>query len=433
MVEFGRWATGLTKVSAARLVAVKKFKFFSTPIWAMSVFERKMRVPTMGVDKYWRLYFDPRFTDSLPIDHLVGILLHEVIHLTRKHPSRRDLINAEMPIANYAMDIEVNQIVKDMKASLPDDGVFLEKFPGLEPDQPWEIYYRALMEDAPPKGKDSEEGEGDEDGEGGAGYGGSCDDGEVREWEDGDPSGPNGDGKDADGNDIPEGLSEGRANTIIRKTAEDVKAAAGRGEVPNSMGVWAGEITDPKVDWRRELHAAVTSAVTFARGRDLRTYRRPNRRQAAYGGDVIFKGRHSPVPRVIIGWDTSGSMMSLMADAASEVQGIVSAMGVGEVTILPCDAKCGTPITVAAGEPITNVADAITGGGGTNMGEVITKSIELGCDVCIVLTDCMTPWECEEPTFKTLVGAVGANEDTLERWPIPEWATLLMIGDEANE
>lgn len=427
-----------TKVASARLLAVATWKYLGTPIWAMNVIEcdsSRMAMPTMGVDKYWRLYYSPEYVMEHSVGKLACVILHEVYHLIHRHIMRSEVMNARRPLDNIAMDMEVNQNVdamvevarrKNMKSQegLPEGSIYPSTH-NLPNGKLWEWYYRKLEEDNP----EPEDGDGDGDGVNKAGYGGSCADGEQRPWEHGEPSSGNKkeDVKDG-GEDVPDGVKEGRAETLMRQMAQDIKAAQERGDVPSNLATWAGEVLEPKVDWRRELRATVRKAVNFTAGFGDFTYRRLSRRQG--NSQFIRPGTHAPCPSIAIGWDTSGSMHHLMAAAAGEIQGIASQAGVGDLWIIPCDAQAGTPIKIKPRQRIESISDDITGGGGTDMGKCVTAAAEMNCDIIIVITDCITPWGCEQPPANVIIAAVGADENTLSKYPTPEWAKVIIVEDD---
>jgi len=434
-----------TKIAAARLLAVSTWKYLGTPIWAMNVIEcdsSRMAMPTMGVDKYWRLYYSPEYVMEHSVGKLSCVILHEVYHLIHRHIMRSEIMNARRPLDNIAMDMEVNQNVDAMvgvarsvdsnaKEGLPEGSLYPSTY-NLPNGKLWEWYYRKLEEDYPESEDAEGKGEGESgDGVGGAGYGGSCADGEKRPWEYGEPA--NGAKKDKDegggsGEEVPDGVKAGRAETLMRQMAQDIKAAQERGDVPSNLAAWAGEVLEPKVDWRRELRATVRRAVNFTAGFGDFTYRRLSRRQG--NSQFIRPGTHAPCPSIAIGWDTSGSMHHLMAAAAGEIQGIASQAGVGDLWVIPCDAEAGTPIKIKPRQRIEGISDDITGGGGTDMGKCVTAAAKMKCDIIIIITDCITPWGCDEPPANVIIAAVGATEDTLKQWPAPDWAKVIIVEDD---
>lgn len=404
-------------IRAARLAACHKWPYLSTGLWAMNIIPSTKCEsgghPTMGVDKYWRLYYHPDIIEQWDIPTIQGVLYHEVMHLLRRHHLRCENMQADPSLANVAMDAEINDdCIEDClsnaqnkpQAKLP-EGAITPQSLGLEPNLLWETYYAELLKNAEEVSP--------------ANYGGSSADGKQREWEDGSP--------EEEGN--PSGVTLGRSKMIDRKIAEDVKqeASKGRGDIPKHMEVWANHILEPIIPWQKELRAAVKSAYAHAAGQTDYTYRRPARKQAAFG-DIIAPSMYSPIPRVAVVVDTSGSMLGGELEMAmSEVKGICKACGSqsSDLYVIACDSEPTKAQKVFRTNDIN-----LSGGGGTDMGVGIKSAggIRPRIDICIVLTDGICPWGEWHPPFKVIGGIVGDNNT--DSWPIPKWVKPIRISNE---
>ncbi|MGY3334587.1 putative metal-dependent peptidase [Streptomyces filamentosus] len=104
------------KLYAARLYAVRVRPYLATALFALRVVPSR-RVPTMGVDRHWRMYVSPAFVDRTPMRELAGVWVHEVAHLLRDHHGRGDRVardlgpadgEAERLRINIAGDFEIN-------------------------------------------------------------------------------------------------------------------------------------------------------------------------------------------------------------------------------------------------------------------------------------------------------------------------------------
>ena len=445
------------EIQAARLAACHRWPYLSTGIWAMNVIPSEHCMvdgnPTMGVDKYWRCYYHPKVVVQWTVPELTGLIYHEVMHLLRKHQQRAGVMNADPVVANIAMDAEINDNCKwdchggDVPARLPSGGIYAESF-GLDDGLLWEEYYSALIqrqgqEDSPDSGvPTSHEGRTNKKPDKPADYGGSCADGNQRDWEYGAPGdpidGPEGEGDgEGDGEDEgknPSGVSAGREALIERDIAakvQDVVNSKGRGHVPAHLDVWAKEILSPKVCWKRELRAQVKAAVAHVAGQTDYTYRRPARKQDAYGA-IIAPAIHSPRPRIAIVVDTSGSMMGgELEEAMGEVSGICKEGGTtsSDMFLIACDSQATQAQRIFKAEQ----AD-LSGGGGTDMGIGIrsAEKIKPAVDICVVLTDGIAPYGDREPPFKTIIGIVGDYDpsELNAAYPIPSWAKPIIINKE---
>ena len=435
------------EIQAARLAACHKFPYLSTGIWAMNVIPSEECMsgdtPTMGVDKYWRCYYHPEVIEKWTVPEITAVLYHEVLHLLRRHHKRADALNAEPSIANIAMDAEVNDNVRDdcrfhgkdgIDARLPEGSIYAKSF-NMEDGLLWEEYYAKLLK----MEKDEKINKPQK-------YGGSCADGVQREWEHGKPGEPL-DGPPLDPDESatssedsgvnPSGVESGRSELIERdianKTQEMAKNKRGLGIVPEHFQIWSEELLSPKVCWQKELRAQIKSAIAHVSGQTDYTYKRPSRKQDAYGA-IIAPAMHSPRARIAIVVDTSGSMMGGELDEAmAEVGGICKEGGAtaSDIYLIACDRQASRAQKIISAKH----AD-LTGGGGTDMGIGIlsAEKIKPAVDICIVLTDGIAPYGDHKPRFKTIIGIVGDYnlEEIGKSYPIPSWAKPIIINKEAG-
>ncbi len=245
----------------------------------------------------------------------------------------------------------------------------------------------------------------------GAGRCGSCATGQPEPWEEGPP----GEGSS------PHGISRAEAELVRRDVARQImEHSQSRGNVPGHWTRWADEKLRPRIDWRKELAAAVRHAVADVAGASDYSYRRPSRRQGQVGnGKVVLPSLRQPVPEVAVVVDTSGSMSdSMLSQALAEVAGVLKACGLRQgVTVLAVDA------TVHVSRKIFDARQVqLAGGGGTDMGEGIEAAAKLKpCpQVVIVLTDGHTPWPPQPRNMRVVVGLLGDGS-------APEWARAIKI------
>lgn len=191
-----------------------------------------------------------------------------------------------------------------------------------------------------------------------------------------------------------------------RQVATAVLGHNGRGTQPSRWLIdWARSMFQPpKVDWRKLLAAQLRGAVAAARGRVDWRYGRPGRRYMSqkargFGDDApMLPELHGPEPKVVVVVDTSGSMghgkRSRLAKAGGEVIGLMRSTGVTP-HLITVDAA------VFDSKPLKSVDQLLKmlgGGGGTDMRIGIKAAADrrLRADVCIVMTDCETPWPTHE-------------------------------------
>ncbi len=129
-------------LQAARLRLAQDRPYLRTALWALTPVERP-GLGTLAIDRWWRLYYDPAAIESWSIDHLVGILYHEVCHPLRAHHERAEALGANPQAYNVVGDIEINDDLRDEGVELPHGALYPETF-DLPPHKLAEEYYWML-------------------------------------------------------------------------------------------------------------------------------------------------------------------------------------------------------------------------------------------------------------------------------------------------
>jgi predicted metal-dependent peptidase len=139
-----------TVIAASRLMACDKRPYFTTALISLSFYERP-GMGTIGVDKYWRAYYDPEVMIKWGVEQACGVLLHEIGHLLREHHQRAERIDdCDHGLANLCEDAELNDdLVKEPDIKLPDSPVLPSTL--KQPDgRLWEEYYANMLANQPP-------------------------------------------------------------------------------------------------------------------------------------------------------------------------------------------------------------------------------------------------------------------------------------------
>lgn len=440
-------------VRAARAKAAYLRSYFAHALYALIPVQTE-QVPTMAIDKWGRLYYNPAFVLSCDVDEIATVCLHEIGHKLRHHHDRAHTLGiteATHAIANICQDMELNddiadevKTLKDIKA-LPGEAMYPSTF-GFEDGKLWEVYYAQLMDEIEKHADKLKDGDGGGDGNEDGGEGGSaqgkqgrargkkaggndpakgrkhkCGSGATgvpQPWEDQSPSNGGGEGlEDADWKDI-----DRRVASAIQE-----ENAKGRGTVPGTWVEWADEILrTERIPWDQELAGACRWAINDVSGKVTHNYRRPSRRQQATP-EIVFPSMRRPVPNVIFVGDTSGSMSTnALAIVRGVVEDVCMALGAA-LTFLATDAAVHGVQRAHNGRSIE-----MRGRGGTDMRVGIMSALEDVTprpDVIIVGSDCETPWPAEDPGVKVIICAIEANETMVAM--CPDWARVIVVREEA--
>jgi len=110
----------------AKLRAARQWKFCRNAIFSMRSVP-VIGLGTMGVDKHWRLAYDPVFVEEQAEGVLACIILHELLHLLNEHHQRfeDEASNPEDPEQqlhwNIAADFSINHMLAEEFNSWPSD------------------------------------------------------------------------------------------------------------------------------------------------------------------------------------------------------------------------------------------------------------------------------------------------------------------------
>jgi predicted metal-dependent peptidase len=373
-------ALDTAKLFAARRLAVTTCPYLAVALHALAVVPT-YAVPTMGVDRHWRCYVNPAFVIGHTVRELAGVWLHEVAHLVREHHSRARRLTevTDQVRLNIAMDLEINDDLLKEFTDPDDTGPCLPQG-ALTPDGlriPERDLFEEYVHDITPSMIAElwiDCGSGAHD--------------SPAVWED-DAAGAH-----------PLGDYEAAA---IRISVRDA-IAAGRGTAPAGWQRWAERHGKAPQDWRTLLGAAFRASLGAAAGAGDYSYRRPGRRTASLGGQVVLPSLRRPLPQVAVVIDTSGSVSDVdLGSALTEVAGITRAVGVNgrNIAVYTCDAAVQTAQHVCRAEDLT-----LIGGGGTDLRKGIRAAMARvpRPDVTVVLTDGGTPWPEEEPGCRIVAG-----------------------------
>jgi predicted metal-dependent peptidase len=388
-------------LQAARVRASYQRAYFAPALFNL-VPVRTDQIASMAVDSRWRLYYNDAWVAAHSVEENAAVLIHEVSHLLREHEARKQAAAVrDETLWNTAADCEINDDLIAEGLPLPDDPPQPGKY-GLRTGENAETYYRQLLKPAqsgeasdavstthhPPPTTTRH-----------AHDCGSGAHGEWRPWElpddDGSPGGV-------------AGVDPVKAELVRRDVAQRILDRSGdAGDVPLGWRRWASTVLTPKVDYMATIRHAVRKALRDSTlGRYDRTYRRPHRRQAAYG-EFIMSSFYQPRPRPGFLIDTSASMEDTqLARAVAELGGLTRQLGYStEVVVACCDVVVHDVRKVFAAAQLQ-----LYGGGGTDIGAGLRWFADqkgARIDLLVVVSDCHTMWPQEAPPFPVITIRVG--------------------------
>lgn len=241
--------------------------------------------------------------------------------------------------------------------------------------------------------------------------GGSCADGQARDWELPPPTG--------DASDAAPALDKWQQDALIRHCAERA-GSSGRGTMAGAWQELVETWKEPKLDPRRLLQKALARHTqNLIAGSGKFTYRRPSRRQNPSG--LLRPRSFQPVPRILVIIDTSGSMGS------DEMR-----LGVGLVSKCINGLRLRDGVRVIAGDTYAHWDDQVfdprkvqlVGRGGTDMRALIVHAAEKPArerpELIVVVTDGETPWPNEDVHIP-VVAAMVRFSDWAQDYPPPAW------------
>jgi predicted metal-dependent peptidase len=132
------------KLAAARLAACHRFSYFRVAIMQMVPVE----APGLGTFATTRdsiMLWDPEFLRGLDMDEAVGVVLHECVHILRKHADRCEAHHFEPKAFNWAGDAEINDDLLLAKLKLPGQPVLPSSI-GAADGLTAEEYYRHMLQ-----------------------------------------------------------------------------------------------------------------------------------------------------------------------------------------------------------------------------------------------------------------------------------------------
>jgi predicted metal-dependent peptidase len=342
-------------IAKALFEATEAYPYFARGFAAL-IPVKKETLPTLAVDKYWRLYYNDQVLEQFQYN-LPAVIRHELEHLIRDHEGRIE--SRFMKKWNYACDMEINDDIPN----LPETVIFPSTY-NMQDGLSAEEYYSKLQDDQI-------------GGKGvtiiihGSGVGNN-----PGEWED---------SPEENKEKIEISISKAEAEQIRDMIAEDIIIynSKNTGVISSNLLVWAtarkqGKL--PVISWKSILSRKVSEITN---GRQDYTYAKLSRRNQ--NRKIVIAGKIGYKPTISVIIDTSGSMAS--EEYGNWIAGCLSdiAKMKARTKLIACDSEVKNINKLRSWRDVLKLA----GGGGTDMREGIKKA---DSDIILVLTDGYTPW-----------------------------------------
>ena len=300
------------------LEKISKSLILSEPFYGLFLImlNKKWRsdIATAGVSKNginFQLAINPDFWNSLNDDQKIGLLKHELMHITLFHLSLREMLSDPM-IFNIAADLTINQRIKDNM--LPPGALTLDSFPELtlKANEETKYYYDELMNAKQNNSSQSLNNLLDQ-----------------LSQEDLHPS--HATWKEFDGMDeSTKKLMEKQAEYVIKEVAEQI--VKNRGFIPGevkSLLEKLSQIEPEKFNWRAYLKRFAGGSYKVYTKKLMRKF---NKRYEDNPGLKIKQKKH-----ILVAIDTSGSVsLPEIKEFMNEIHHIHKTGS--EVTVVQCDA-----------------------------------------------------------------------------------------------
>jgi predicted metal-dependent peptidase len=348
------------------------------PFFAQIVLETRYNftdsVPTMATDGHI-IAINPKFTESLSVKEIMGVLAHECMHILGMHHLR--MYERDPKKWNHATDYAINLLLTDDGFELPQGGLLDTKWKNMSSE---EIYNKL------PKPNENDD----------------PSFGEVR---------PNG---SLSGNEPQPGESQAEAEAreeqrVKEMAAKAATAAKMQGKLPGHIERMVNDLIATKTPWHELLRKYMTRPA-----KNDYSWSTPNRRYASRGMYLPAMSSNDSMGEVVLAIDTSGSISNReLSTFQAQIKAIVEDARPSAITIMYFDTNISS-VTEITEPSSTDIKLVPTGGGGTDFRPIfdwLTKH-DKHPEVVVVLTD-MYAQAPEFEEFDTIWAALpGSAEHT---------------------
>lgn len=360
------------KLEIARSRALMDFPFFGHLLLSMEIV-RKDEIPTFATDGR-SIFYNDDFLNTLSMDDIQFVLLHEVMHPAFFHVTRRG--HRDPTLWNIAGDYVINYQLVDEGMKPPEDVLYDKKY-----DFNWntDAVYNDILEGNNPNISIQ-----------------SLDDMPCT-----------GHFTDMDGEG--EGKKQEMENEWKQKILSAANSCTQRGSVPGAFKEIIDEIRNPKVSWADELAELAREPM-----RDEHSWKRPQRKFIADELYLPSIQKIDGLRKIIFAVDTSGSMNTdILIQAWSEIVSVAQDCDVDEIIIMDVDTEVQNIHRFQA----LDIPEAlnVVGRGGTAFEPAFDWVVENDESPCVLiyLTDLYGSFPSYEPDYPVIWVNYGDEETSL--------------------
>lgn len=369
--------TQITDISKARARLLLKSAFFGT-ILISSPMVARSDIPTAATDMR-SIFYNPDFFAEMPVDEIMGVLAHEVLHIALEHGLRRQ--GRDPRLWNIACDYAINLMLIDCGFQLPKGGLIDPTYKGMSAEA---IY--ALLEKKRSERKKQQQA---------SGQGQPSPDGKPQSGQGSDPFDDiPGIGADLIEPDLSDPMEASKLRDEVRqKIVQATTLGRMAGNMPADLLRAIENLIHPPVAWEDVLRPLMTRIV-----KTDESWSRRNRRFSS----VYLPARHSEkIGTIVVIGDTSGSITNQdLKKIGGSVVDIAETVTPEKIHVLWADTRVAGEQEFDCGDPIRLEPK---GGGGTDMRVPLERAAELEPDAVVLITDGYTPWPSVEPDYPLIV------------------------------
>lgn len=338
----------MEELTRTRISVMTKSVFYTVVMLGLK-YEITEDVPTAGVDGV-TAFFNPHYFLKQSEDRKLGLLMHELSHLTYRHSARRG--DRTRHRYNVAGDISIDNDLTDMGYDVPDIIKLDPKYLQMSTEE----IYKELPEDI-----------------------------EIEM-------------RFMDIMPAPKGMDQEQVDAQISQLivqAQAVHEMSNKGQkLPGEVTRAIQELLQPRLDPRVLMQKYMTDIA-----KDNYSWNRPNKR---FAPDLYLPSRHSPtIDHLVTAFDISGSVDDdELREYLTEVEYFRKIFNLKKLTIIGCDDQIREVYNVKPNQNLLNLK--FGGGGCTDFAPVFEYLKKKRPTVLLYYTDMCSGFDFEVPRFDTI-------------------------------